>query len=53
MLRHGTWYAQRRFGTGPDSILVEAHYTPDHDEAQRLRVTAKTAAGQRLLAGVA
>lgn len=30
---NGVWFAQRRFGTRPHSILVEAHYTPDHDAA--------------------
>jgi hypothetical protein len=51
--RHGTWFAQRRFGEGADSVIVEAHHTPDKDQAHRLRVTAKDAAGQRLLAGAA
>lgn len=31
--RHKVHHAQRRFGTGEDSILVEAHFTPDFDAA--------------------
>ena len=31
--RHGTHFAQRRWGTGGESITVEAHFTPDHDAA--------------------
>ena len=38
--RYGTHLAQRRFGTGDDSIMVEAHFTPDHDRAHALRTEA-------------
>jgi len=31
--RNGTYFAQRRWGTGGESVLVEAHFTPDHDAA--------------------
>ena len=56
--RNGTWFAQRRFGSGDDgTILVEAHFTPDHDAAHAARLAAKEAAGQRIaepaLAGAA
>ena len=27
--RHGCFIAQRRFGTGEDSVIIEAHFTPD------------------------
>jgi len=46
--RYGTHFAQRRFGTGADSIIVEAHFTPDQDAAQAQRVVAKAEAGDRL-----
>ena len=29
--RHGCHIAQRRFGTGDDSVIIEAHFTPDKD----------------------
>jgi hypothetical protein len=31
--RHGCHIAQRRFGTGEDSVIVEAHYTPEPAKA--------------------
>jgi len=31
--RHGTHFAQRRFGVSGESITVEAHFTPDPDVA--------------------
>ena len=34
--RYGVYIAQRRFGTGQDSILVECHYTPDFDRTHDL-----------------
>jgi hypothetical protein len=34
--RHGVHHVQRRFGTGDDSIILEAHYTPDPDATHAL-----------------
>ena len=34
--RYGVHHAQRRFGTGADSIIVEAHFTPDQDRTHAL-----------------
>lgn len=31
--RNGVHIAQRRFGPDGNSIVIEAHYTPDHDAA--------------------
>jgi hypothetical protein len=31
--RHGTHFAQRRWGVSGESLTVEAHYTPDPDVA--------------------
>ena len=31
--RYGCLIAQRRFGTGEDSVIIEAHVTPDQDAA--------------------
>lgn len=33
--RNQVWFAQRRFGRDGNSITLDAHYTPDHDEAFR------------------
>ena len=46
--RYGTHFAQRRFGTGADSVIVEAHFTPDQDAAHAQRAAAKAEAGGRL-----
>ena len=34
--RYGVYHAQRRFGTGEDSIIVEAHFTPDQDATHKM-----------------
>lgn len=34
--RYGVHIAQRRFGTGDDSVIIEAHFTPDQDAAYAL-----------------
>jgi hypothetical protein len=34
--RYEVHIAQRRFGTGNDSIIVECHYTPDQDRTHAL-----------------
>jgi hypothetical protein len=34
--RYGVYIAQRRFGTGDDSIIVECHFTPDQDRTHAL-----------------
>ena len=34
--RYGVYLAQRRFGTGEDSVLLEAHFTPDQDRTHTL-----------------
>ena len=34
--RYGVYLAQRRFGTGEDSVLLEAHFTPDQDRTHAL-----------------
>lgn len=34
--RYGVHHAQRRFGAGADSIIVEAHFTPDQDRTHAL-----------------
>ena len=41
---HGCHIAQRKFGTGADSVTVEAHYTPDPARAHFERLAAKEAA---------
>ncbi len=41
---HGCHIAQRRFGFGEDSVIVEAHYTPDPARAHFERLAAKEAA---------
>jgi hypothetical protein len=46
--RHGCHIAQRRFGSGTDSVVVEAHYTPEPAKAV---IAAQDAA--RELAGAA
>lgn len=46
--RYGVHIAQRRFGTGDDSILVEAHYTVDQDATHALL---REAAGRHRNAG--
>jgi hypothetical protein len=35
---NGTFMVQRRFGPSGESLLVEAHFTPDHDFAYSLRM---------------
>ena len=45
--RHGCFIAQRRFGTGADSIIVEAHHTPSPAKAHFERLAAKEAAEAR------
>ena len=42
--RHGTYFAQRRWGKGGESITVEAHFTPDPAQAHFDRLAAKEAA---------
>lgn len=34
--RYGCHIAQRRFGTGDDAVIIEAHYTPDKDATHAL-----------------
>ncbi len=34
--RYGVHIAQRRFGTGGDSVIIEAHVTPDQDATHAL-----------------
>jgi hypothetical protein len=34
--RYGVYFAQRRFGTGEDSVLLEAHCAPDGDRTHAL-----------------
>jgi hypothetical protein len=34
--RHGVYIAQRRFGTGENSIIIECHFTPDQDRTHAL-----------------
>jgi hypothetical protein len=34
--RYGVYHAQRRFGTDKDSIILEAHFTPDQDRTHAL-----------------
>jgi hypothetical protein len=45
--RYGVHIAQRRFGSGGDSVIVEAHFTPDQDAAFELL---KQQAAERLAA---
>jgi hypothetical protein len=43
--RNGTWFAQREWtDPGGSLIILEAHYTPDHDKAYALRQQAVHAA---------
>ena len=51
--RYGVHIAQRKFGTGGDSILVEAHYTPDQDATHALVREAHDREDASQLAGVA
>ena len=45
--RHGCYIAQRRFGTGADSVIIEAHTTPDQDRTYALmREAAEHSGGQ-------
>ena len=34
--RYGVHIAQRRFGTGDESVIVECHFTPDQDKTHAL-----------------
>jgi hypothetical protein len=34
--RYGCVIAQRRFGSGDDAVIIEAHYTPDKDATHAL-----------------
>jgi hypothetical protein len=34
--RDGVYVAQRRFGTGEDSVVLEAHFAPDGDRTHAL-----------------
>lgn len=42
--RYGCHIAQRRFGTGDDAVIIEAHYTPDPTGAALERLAAKQSA---------
>lgn len=35
-VEYGVHFAQRRFGTGEDSVIIEAHVTPDQDATYAL-----------------
>ncbi len=34
--RYGVYLAQRRFGTGEDSVLLECHYTVDNNATHKM-----------------
>ena len=45
--RYGCHIAQRRFGTGADSVIIEAHVTPDQDATHALLTERREAAERR------
>jgi hypothetical protein len=49
--RNGCFTAQRRFGTSSDSVIIEAHYTPNPAQAHLERLAAKAGAASEM-AGV-
>lgn len=49
--QYGVHFAQRRFGSGGDSVIIEAHYTEDQDRTHAL--VREAAAARRELAGAA
>src|SRR5579863_5405696 len=52
--RYGVHSAQRRFGTGTDSVLVECHFTEDFDRTHALIKEAVASSAETTeLAGVA
>ena len=51
--RHGCHFAQRRFGSGEDSVIIEAHYTPDQDATHAMVREAREQQDARQVATVA
>jgi hypothetical protein len=45
--RYGCHIAQRRFGTGDDAVIIEAHVTPDQDHTHALLSERRDAAQAR------